>query len=140
MATIHVSAGVLTRGSQVLICQRPPHDAHALKWEFPGGKAEDNEDAAACLRRELQEELCIDAVIGGELHSVTHAYPNGRTVSLSFLHVPSFQGEPVNTQFHALAWVDHEQLTTYDFLEGDVEFVAALARGQWPHIFSSAHP
>lgn len=64
MTTIRVSAGVLTRGSQILICQRPPQDSHPLKWEFPGGKAEAGEDAATCLRRELQEELLIEATIG----------------------------------------------------------------------------
>lgn len=139
MMTIQVSAGVLTRGSRILICQRPPQDAHPLKWEFPGGKVEAGEDAAACLRRELQEELLIEATIGAILHSVTHAYPNGRTIALSFLHVPSFQGEPVNTQFHALAWVECADLTAYDFLEGDRDFVAALARGNWKHILSSPY-
>jgi 8-oxo-dGTP diphosphatase len=140
MTTIRVSAGVLTRGSQILICQRPPQDPHPLKWEFPGGKAEEGEDAATCLRRELQEELLIEATIGVELHSVTHAYPNGRIVALSFLHVPSFQGEPINTQFHALAWVECTDLPSYDFLDGDLAFVAALARGQWSHILSSPSP
>jgi 8-oxo-dGTP diphosphatase len=140
MSTIHVSAGVLTRGSQILICQRRPDDPHPGKWEFPGGKLQEGEDAAACLWRELQEELSIDATVGPELHSATHTYPNGRTVALSFFHVPSFRGDLVNTQFQALAWVEREQLPTYDFLEGDLEFVAALARGQWEHIFSSASP
>jgi len=140
MSTIQVSAGVLTRGSQILICQRSPQDPHPLKWEFPGGKAEAGEDAATCLRRELQEELRIDATIGATLHSVTHAYPNGRVVALSFLHVSSFRGEPVNTQFHALAWVECSDLPSYDFLDGDLAFVAALARGQWSHILSSPHP
>jgi 8-oxo-dGTP diphosphatase len=137
MTYLRVSAGVLTKGSQILICQRGPEDAHPLKWEFPGGKAKEGEDAAACLWRELQEELLINATIGVELHRVTHAYPNGRTVVLSFLHVPSFQGELVNTQFHALAWVEFTDLTSYDFLEGDLDFVASLARGQWAHIFSN---
>ena len=137
MSAIQVSAGILTRGSRILICQRPPQDAHPLKWEFPGGKVEAGEDVAVCLRRELQEELCIDAIIGAPLHNVTHAYPNGRTIALSFLHVASFQGEPVNTQFHALAWVEYTDLSSYDFLEGDLDFVAALAGGKWAHLFST---
>lgn len=137
METIRVSAGVLTRGTQILICQRSPQGSHPLKWEFPGGKAEAGEDAAACLRRELQEELLIEATIGAELQNVTHAYPNGRTVVLSFLHVPSFRGEPINTQFHALAWIECADLPLYDFLDGDLAFVAALASGQWSHILSS---
>jgi len=52
---IRVSAEVLTGGRQLLICQRRAHDPHPLKWEFPGGKAHEGENSAACLQRELHE-------------------------------------------------------------------------------------
>jgi len=133
---IHVSAGVLTRGRRLLICQRRAYDPHPLKWEFPGGKADEGEDSATCLRRELQEELAIEAIIGTELHRTRHAYASGRTVALTFLHVPAFTGEIQNTQFHAVTWIEPTQLPTYDFLEGDLAFVSALARGAWAYIFS----
>src|SRR5262245_57065812 len=107
---IRVSAGVLTQGARLLICQRRLQDPHPLKWEFPGGKAQEGEDDATCLRRELQEELLIDATIGAELHRATHTYPN-RTVSLSFFHVPWYKGELTNTQFQSLAWVEPTQLS-----------------------------
>jgi 8-oxo-dGTP diphosphatase len=138
MATIQVSVGILTRGSHILICQREENDQHPLKWEFPGGKVQDGEDGETCLRRELQEELCIDATIGVEVYSATHTYPNGRTVALQFFHVPSFRGTLVNTQFQALAWVEMSQLTQYNFLEGDLDFVAALARGEWTQVLQAA--
>jgi 8-oxo-dGTP diphosphatase len=136
-STIHVSAGVLTQGPRLLICQRRAEDSHPLKWEFPGGKAHDGEDAAACLQRELQEELNIEATIGIELHHTTHTYPNGRTVVLSFFQVPTYRGEITNTQFQTLMWVEPGQLTAYDFLEGDLAFVTALAHGHWAYIFSN---
>lgn len=135
MATIQVSVGVLTQGSQILICQRRADDPHPLKWEFPGGKVQEGEDGETCLWRELQEELCVDATIGVELHSAIHTYPNGRTVALRFFHVPTFHGELINTQFQTLAWVEASQLTQYEFLEGDLDFVATLARGDWAQVF-----
>ena len=138
MPTIRVSAGVLTRGSHVLICQRRPQDLHPGKWEFPGGKVQDGEDGAVCLWRELQEELCINATIGPEIHNTSHTYPNGRTIILSFFHVPAFKGDIVNTQFQALAWVKFVDLPTFDFREGDVDFVTTLASGKWAYLFS--HP
>jgi 8-oxo-dGTP diphosphatase len=137
---IRVSAGIITRRSRVLICQRRSQDLHALKWEFPGGKANDTEDDATCLQRELSEELQITATIGEQLHQTTHHYPNGRAVSLTFLHIPSYTGEIVNTQFHALVWAEPAQLAEYDFLEGDIDFVARLARGEWPQLFSTPNP
>ena len=137
MATIlRVSAGVLTRGQRLLICQRRAQDPHPLKWEFPGGKAQDDEDDAACLQRELREELAIEATIGVELYRALHTYPNSRTVALTFFHIPTYSEEMRNTQFHALAWVEPAQLPAYDFLEGDLAFITALARGEWAAIFS----
>ncbi|MCS6925780.1 MAG: (deoxy)nucleoside triphosphate pyrophosphohydrolase [Candidatus Binatia bacterium] len=134
-APIHVAVGVVTRGSSVLICQRASQDPHPGKWEFPGGKVQDGEDERSCLQRELHEELGIDATIGAFLYRTTHTYPQGRTVVLTFFHVPSYRGEIANTQFQQLAWVEPGQLPTFDFLEGDREFIAALARGEWPELF-----
>ena len=40
-----------------LITQRRKGSHLAGRWEFPGGKVEPGESPAACLRRELTEEL-----------------------------------------------------------------------------------
>ena len=136
MSLIRVSAGIVTRGAQLLICQRRNQDLHALKWEFPGGKANDEEEDATCLQRELYEELQIEATIGEQMYQSVHHYPSGRSVALTFFHVPSYIGKIVNTQFHALAWAEPMQLPAYDFLEGDLDFVTRLARGDWSSLFS----
>ncbi len=96
-SAIRVSAGVLTCGQRLLICQRRAQDPHPCKWEFPGGKAQEGEDDAACLRRELREELGIDATVGAELQRATYTYANGRTVALTFFSVPAYTGELTNT-------------------------------------------
>jgi len=137
-SVIRVSAGVLTRGRQLLICQRRAEDPHPLKWEFPGGKAEEGEDEAACLQRELREELAVEAPVGEELYRAVHTYANGRTVALTFFHVPTSSGEMKNLQFHTVTWVEPTQLPAYDFLEGDLAFVTALAGGKWSHIFANS--
>ena len=134
---IRVSAGILTRPSQLLICRRRADDLHALKWEFPGGKLNNGENDAACLRRELQEELGIQASIGTELYHTSHTYPTGRSVALTFFHVPTFQGQLVNHVFETLVWVKPAQLRQYDFLEGNAELVTLLAQGRWNSLFST---
>jgi 8-oxo-dGTP diphosphatase len=135
---IRVSAGVLTRANQLLICQRKATDQHALKWEFPGGKAEAGEDDATCLRRELQEELGIDATVGEVVLQKSHTYPTGRSVALTFFHVPSYVGTLTNKVFASITWVEPHQLLDYDFLEGDRDFIEALARGEWAQLFRQA--
>ena len=137
---IRVSVGIITRGAQLLICQRRASDLHPSQWEFPGGKALEVEDDATCLQRELREELQINATIGEVLEQTTHSYPNGRSVALTFLHVPTYTGDMVNTQFQELAWAKPEELLSYDFLEGDRNFVADLRRGRWPSLFADPRP
>ena len=132
---MRVAAGLLTRSAQVLICQRRGDGLHPLKWEFPGGKVEDGEDEATCLRRELSEELGIEATPGAVLYRTTHRYPNGRRVAVSFIHVRTYRGQPVNKVFQNVVWAPRARLGDYDFLEGSVDFVTGLVRGAWPQVF-----
>ncbi len=134
---VRVSAGILTRPSQLLICQRRADDLHALKWEFPGGKLNYGETDAVCLQRELQEELGIQASIGTELYRTSHTYSTVRRVALTFFHVLAFQGQLVNHVFETFVWVKPAQLPQYDFLEGNVGFVTRLAQGHWDSLFST---
>jgi hypothetical protein len=43
--------------------------------------------------------------------------------------VIQFDGEPVNRIFKQILWEKVANLPTYDFLEGDIEFVKRLAAG-----------
>jgi 8-oxo-dGTP diphosphatase len=114
-----------------LICQRHSSDRHSLKWEFPGGKVEPGETHAGALARELEEELSIRAMVGRELTRHRHQYQGRRPFLLVFLRVDGFSGEPHNNIFADVRWVKREDLTGYDFLAGDRDFVQALAAGAY---------
>jgi len=122
-----VVAAILRRGGRVLICRRRADQAHALKWEFPGGKVESGESSAEALRRELAEELGIEAAIGAEVERYEFAYPGKPPILLIFCEVAEFAAEPRNLIFEELRWVQTGELPQFDFLEGDVEFVRRLA-------------
>lgn len=128
-----VVAAVIERNGQILIGQRRRDDRHPFKWEFPGGKVEAGESPRAALARELSEELGIEAVIGDEIIRYTHRYPARPLFELIFFRVGQFTGEPRNNVFEQIAWVPPGNLTRFDFLDGDIEFVRGLSRG-------SAHP
>ena len=123
-----VVAAVIEKNGQVLIGQRRPKDRHPLKWEFPGGKVESGESPREALRRELNEELGIQAVIGDEITRYTHSYPPKPLFELIFFRVTEFAGELRNIVFEKIEWVGARSLPSYDFLDGDVEFVRKLAR------------
>ena len=127
---ILVTAGILTDGDRVLVCQRKSGDRFGLKWEFPGGKVEAAETPEACLRRELAEELGIEAEIGPEVHRTDYRYPNDLTVRLLFFKVLRYAGIPANRDFERIVWAWPEALPDFDFLDADREIVARLARGE----------
>jgi 8-oxo-dGTP diphosphatase len=127
-----VSAAIIYRTGEVLVGQRRNADKrHALKWEFPGGKVESGESPREALVRELREELLIDASIGAELAHYEHEYANGSSVHLLFFAVPDFIGQPTNRVYKQICWTALCDLPALDFLEGDLDFVRRLARGDF---------
>jgi 8-oxo-dGTP diphosphatase len=122
-----VVAAVIEKNGQILICRRKLGQAHELKWEFPGGKLEPGETPPQALKRELNEELAIDATIGFEFMRHEFAYPEKPPILLIFFEVTEFEGEPVNRIFEEIRWEDARRLPDYDFLEGDIGFVRSLA-------------
>jgi 8-oxo-dGTP diphosphatase len=122
-----VVAAVIEREGMILICQRKAGQKHSLKWEFPGGKVEPAETPAAAIVRELEEELGIRAQIGPEIASYEYAYPGKDRIQLIFYRVTEFEGTLQNRVFERVTWESRARLPEYDFLEGDTDFVCALA-------------
>jgi 8-oxo-dGTP diphosphatase len=126
---VHVAAGVLLdRSDRVLLCRRPAGGRFSLRWEFPGGKVEPGEQAAAALEREIREELGLEAVAGARLLEVEHRYPGGPWVRLEFFAVARWSGTPRGPGFHEVRWVERSALARYDILEADAPLVRLLAR------------
>jgi len=126
---ILVTAGILTDGDRILICQRHRSDPYGLQWEFPGGKVHEGESLIEALHRELKEELSIEAEIGQEVFRLRHRYPD-RYVEVVFLSVRSYSGTISNRVFESVEWAARARLPEHDFLEADRELVARIARGE----------
>jgi len=125
-----VVAALIVQGSKLLVCQRTRHQTMPLKWEFPGGKIEEGEQPRDALRRELDEELGIQATIGDELARIRHEYPNGGMVELRFYLVREYKGELENRIFKDIQWAEPKNLRKFDFLEADLTLVNDLASGK----------
>lgn len=115
---------------KILICQRTRHQPFPLKWEFPGGKIEEGEQPRYALRRELEEELGIDARVGDEVARIRHTYSRGGAVELRFFLVEEFAGEIENRIFKDVRWVSRKQLPEFDFLDADAGLVEDIAEGR----------
>jgi 8-oxo-dGTP diphosphatase len=125
-----VVAALIVQDGKLLVCQRTRHQTMPLKWEFPGGKIEEGEQPRDALRRELDEELGIQATIGDELARIQHEYPNGGMVELRFFVVRQYQGKLENLIFKDIQWSEPKDLPKFDFLEADLTLVKDLAAGK----------
>jgi 8-oxo-dGTP diphosphatase len=125
-----VVAALILRDDKVLVCQRTRHQTMPLKWEFPGGKIESGELPRDALRRELDEELGIDATIGEEVARIRHDYKNGAAVELRFYAVREYRGEIENRIFKDMRWARPSELPALDFLEADLGLVRNLVEGK----------
>jgi 8-oxo-dGTP diphosphatase len=126
-----VVAAVIEREGKILIGQRLPSDWNQYKWEFPGGKVEIGEMPREALARELKEELGIEAEIGDEITRYGHQYRGRPPIELIFYRVTQFTGEPKNRAFHEIRWEQAARFGEYEFLDGDLDFVRRLARGDY---------
>ena len=124
-----VAAGIIVDGGSVLACQRLADADHPGKWEFPGGKQEADESLRDCLRRELREELGIEAQIGAEVWHVRHQYPGRTPIEIVFYAVAEARGTFDNRAFATIRWVPLGSLSRLDFLAADRPDVEALDRG-----------
>src|SRR5882724_13582460 len=125
-----VVVALIFKQEQILVCQRTRHQTMPLKWEFPGGKMEEGEQPRDALRRELDEELGIQANVGDEVTRFRHEYPNGNAIELRFYDVKAYSGELENRIFRAVHWAQPSELPSFDFLEADLELVKNLAGGK----------
>ncbi len=126
---ILVTAAILLDGESILICQRHHSDAYGLQWEFPGGKVHSGESLEASLRRELGEELGIEATVGAEVFRLQHRYPD-RFVEVAFFKIRDYQGTIQNLVFEKIEWAPRRELARYRFLEADRGLVEKLVQGE----------
>jgi len=123
---VEVAAGLIFNRDRLLVCQRNARGSFALKWEFPGGKLEPGEEYEVALRRELKEELDIEAGRLSEIFRHEHLYPRIARVKLRFFRVEDYSGELKNLVFQQIKWVPIKELAEIDFLDGDLPIVQKL--------------
>jgi len=122
---IVVLAAVIERRGKLLVTRRLEGTHLEGLWEFPGGKCHDGETHEACLARELAEELGVESLIGPELLSVEHTYPE-RTVKLHF-RTCEITGEPQPLLGQEIRWVLRSELASLAFPEADRALIEILA-------------
>jgi 8-oxo-dGTP diphosphatase len=125
---IRVTAGIIENKGKVLVARRNKDDPLKDKWEFPGGKIEDGETPEECLKRELHEELGIDAEVGTFLCSTKYTYDH-ISIELLAYNINHFSGDIVLNDHEEIEWVTPSELHNYDFPEADNPIIDRLLSG-----------
>lgn len=125
MKELEITAGIIVKDKKLLIGQRKFEDKFGGKWEFPGGKLESFELPEDCIVRELCEELGISVKKSEHFLSYTHEYASVKLVVHSFV-IREFDGEITLNDHEKVAWIEFNQLKSYDFLEADKEIINKL--------------
>ena len=130
-----VVVGLIRKDEKVLLGLRPKDSLSHLKknqklatgyWEFPGGKIKWGELPKEALKRELKEEININAQINSLKIAHIYAYTPEHAVLLLFYEVISWQGQLKNLYHTHLKWVKPSELHHYNILPANQSILAEL--------------
>lgn len=107
-----------TKG-EILVTQRSTSMRLPLKWEFPGGKVEENETAEECLFREIKEELDIEITVLKRLTSINYHYDDFSIHLIPFICMMS-SGTIKLSEHSNYLWLETKNLKNLDWAEADV--------------------
>lgn len=123
---IKVVAALIEKDNKVLIARRSTGDPNVLgKWEFPGGKVEQNEDELHAIEREIREEFELEIKAKKFLINNVCEYPS-KTVDLRLYSCDYVKGKFKLHDHSEIAWVSKEALLKYDLAPADIPLAKYL--------------
>ena len=122
---VGVVGAAVIRDGRVLASRRTEPPRLAGLWEFPGGKVEAGENDEQALRRELREELQVEAVVGARLGGDVLI---GETAVLRVYLCTLTAGEPVLVDHDEHRWLTVEELFDVAWIPVDLPLVVALSQ------------
>jgi 8-oxo-dGTP diphosphatase len=122
---LHVVGAAVLRNGRCLATQRSAAMAAPLKWEFPGGKVEQDEDPRVALHRELLEELQVSVKVGPWI-ARGEAEAGGRLIHLD-VYAGTVESGEVRLREHAqFGWFDVAELGALDWAAPDVPVLSSV--------------
>lgn len=121
----NVVAAIIKKNNQFLIVQRNRNKHLGLKWEFPGGKVQENETFEKALLREIKEELNITIIVHEKI--AEEKYNDDKIDIVLHYYLCSHKSEEMKLSEHeAFSWVEKKDFYKYDFAEGDSNIISLL--------------
>ena len=119
---IKVTCAIILLNSKVLVTQRAENMSLPLKWEFPGGKLEENESEIECIKREIKEELNIEIDVINQLSNSIFDYGTFKINLIPFI-ANYISGEIRLTEHKDYRILDKVELSLLDWAQADIPIV-----------------
>ena len=125
MSPIMVVAAIIKKDNFFLIVQRNKNKHLGLKWEFPGGKVQNNETHKEALTREIKEELNIKIDVHEKIGE--EKYKDHKIdIVLHYFLCTHKSGSIELNEHENFYWVKKNDFNKYDFAEGDGNILSLL--------------
>lgn len=119
---INVTCAIIKIDNKILVTQRSEKMKSPLKWEFPGGKLEDNESELDCIKREIREELHLEIEVLERLSSSIFDYGAFKINLIPFI-ANYISGDIVLTEHKDYKLIDKSELINLDWADADIPIV-----------------
>jgi 8-oxo-dGTP diphosphatase len=128
---IEVVAAIIVHENRILCVQRGRNKLSYIseKFEFPGGKIEENESRIDALKRELLEELDMSPIVKELFLTVEHEYPDFVITMHSYICESSSKNLHL-TEHIAAEWLLKEELVRLDWAAADIPIVKKLVSNE----------
>ena len=126
MKTIKVVAAIIIHEGKVFATQRG-YGEFKDKWEFTGGKVEENETLKDALVREIKEELDTEIEVGELLGTVEYDYSKFH-LSMDCFICSIKSGNLVLKEHEAAKWLEKENLDSVDWLPADSGLIEKIRK------------
>lgn len=120
------TAAIIERKGKYLVAKRKAGGVVGGKWEFPGGKLEQDESLHQGLIREIDEELCIKVQVGEFFDEHVHRYKSGPIKLYAYI-VSHYSGKIQLREHDEFRWVNACELQKMDFIGNDRPIISKLA-------------
>jgi 8-oxo-dGTP diphosphatase len=120
--TFDVVAAVIVKDNKVFCAQRGPGRALEGKWEFPGGKIENNETHQQALIREIKEELNSEIEVNDFIICSYYEYETFN-IYLHAYYCNIINGNLELTEHTNKIWISISLMNTLDWAPADLPIV-----------------
>lgn len=119
---VNVTCAIILIENKILVAQRSDKMKLPLKWEFPGGKLEENETEIDCVKREIKEEINIDIEVVKKLSSSIYDYGAFKIILIPFI-AKYIHGEIRLAEHKDYKLLEKVELLSLDWAEADLPIV-----------------